>query len=667
MQGVLIASAHADIRRSLVAILQDGRTVREAPSISECLALAAAEKFDLVFVDDVFDDGTGEDLTRRLCALGYGLEIVPVLLRRDPSFFEPFRAYGVRHCICKPFDVSEIERVIQTIEELSDLQEISLKFAERNAEQGEQTAAASSSSPMREWQLGQEVDVREISQRFRRLMAKVSRREELVASFADCMREQFDVDNVVILLPASGSPDLRIAAGDISEEVREQFFIPLNEPLVASLTRLGEPVWVHDRDTLGRPNALTASRYGERLNVQVLCPVLSRGRLLGVVGLSRFHRYENSPFLVSLLRLFLSFFSEALENTRLYEEASSAGRAFRAILDAAPVGTVGVDDEGRVTHVNPAAAELLGIPSDELEQQPIERAGSQVADVVRRALGGQDMSAPVPLSQARRMIQARASRSQNADASGVVVLLDELPGYPEDGADRTELHEQELWQSMARVMAHNFKNALVPVKTCAELLPERYESESFRRSFFEVVQDNVRRIDAWIEDLLRYAEVDSGRQEWSEVLLHECIEKAVEKVQKEFGAIAVDITRDYAPEDYVRGNADLLQQAFFALIRNAFDAVQDVAAPVVTLRTALADENVMAVIQDNGSGFGEVSEAHAFDAFSTTKISGLGLGLAYVQKVTSLHGGSVRISAPDKSGSAVEVTLPVPEKTPVKE
>jgi nitrogen-specific signal transduction histidine kinase/DNA-binding NarL/FixJ family response regulator len=665
MQGVIIASAEVALRKSLAAILQDGRTIHECGSVSECLALAAAHKMDYVFIDDSLGDGCAEDLARRLRSLGYGIEIIPILVSTDRLYLQPFLPHGVRHGLAKPFDVRQIEALIEQIEQVVSLRPpvsglpgdagLSLE-TERGAHAG-----AGDSLPV------QEVDVREISQRFRRLLAQSLGQTELIHTFVESMQEQFDVDNVVVLLPARGEPAFRAFAGNIVDEVKEQFFIPFDEPLVACLIRLGEPVWVHDHERLGRANTVASLRYAERLGVQVLCPVLSRGRALALVGISRIHRFASSPILLSLLRLFLSFFSKALENAELFERASQARETYRRMVDALPLGFVAVSATGCITHLNPAAALLLRNPADELLDQPIERAGSLLADVARQVLhsGAPASSRLLPLAPAPLSVSAVP---MGADGHQGALLILERGATPPAAAvpDSKEAAGQEqLWRDMAAAMAHNFKNAMVPVKTCAELLPERYQSESFRGDFFNTVTSSLQRMDLWIGKLLRFSELDRALDHRESVPLHEAMEAGAARALSRMQADSVDISRAYADGDVTMANRLHLEQVCFELVENALEAVQGHTDPRLSLRTERAGDTVRATVQDNGPGVDPALLAGDFRPFTSRKGSGLGLGLAYSQRVVRLHGGQLDILPATGGGACVRLSLPLAPQGPV--
>lgn len=659
MQGVIIAAGDVAVRRSLAAILHEGRTIHECGSVAECLALAAAHKMDYVFVDDSVEGGYAEDLARRLCSLGYGIEVVPILVSADRLYLEPFLPHGVRHCLVKPFDVRAVLALIDQVEQVVSLRP---PFAGLPGDGGPLSEAERAVPPGSGEALAvADVDVREISQRFRRLLAQSLNQAELLQTFVESMQEQFDVDNVVVLFPAPGEPAFRVLPGSVADEVREQFFIPFDEPLVACLIRLGEPVWVNDHERLGRANAVTSLRYAERLGVQVLCPVLSRGRALALVGISRIHRFANSPILLSLLRLFLTFFSKALENAELFEKAALARETYQSLFDAVPMGFLAVSPSGCLTYLNPAAAALLHGSAEELLDRPIERVGSLLADAARQVLHSGAPTPPRRLPAGGGPLTVTAVPVKLVQGTGALLVLQplaapaELPHPDEDAV----AGQERLWRDMAGAIAHNFKNAMVPVKTCAELLPERYASESFRSSFFETVTTSLNRMDAWIGKLLRFSELREAVGKKEPVSLKACIEAGLERARHQAPGPEVAVTRDYGADDLVAGSQTHLEQLFCELIENALAAVQDLPAPRLAIRTETADRLVHATIVDSGPGLDPTLPRGAYAPFTSRKGSGLGLGLAYSQRIATLHGGQLEVETAAEGGTRACVSLPL--------
>jgi len=669
MQGVLIASASAAVKNSLGAILQKGRTVHHCRTVADCLSLSTAQHFDYIFVDDVFEDGNAQELVRRLSSIGYSIELIPIVMSSDRLHTEQFTQFGVKYCITKPFNVEEVEKVLEDLEELIELRELPLESpdAETKADTKKSSFSGASLSDGAE-SVPESVDVREVSQRLKRLIGRLSNREDLLRAFADSIREQFDVDNTVILLPGEKTASFTIKVGhNVPFEVVEQFFIPYDDPLMAKVIRLGEPIWVHDKERLGKRNAITAMRYGERLNIQVLCPVLSRGRMLALVGISRFHRYENSPDLINLLRLFITFFGEALENTEMYEKAEEAENRYRTILDAAPYACLSVTPNGQVTYINPSAEAFVGQATEDVMFQRVEKVNTHIADIAWESIEtGQSVSARTRYIK-QMPVTLSAIPLPDSNSGGALVILEAGDQEGSDTEIREEKAESEIesagqsnnvWGGISRVIAHNFKNALVPIKTCAELLPERYNSEAFRQSFFSVVQDNITQMDRWIKQLLQYGQMHTSASAEDIIDMHNAVEEALEAVAGKYSDVKIDIQKDYAENDRVNADAAQLEEALEEILKNAFEAVQDVPEPYMKINTQVQEnEGVYISILDNGGGFGKIKSSEAREPCVTDKLHGLGMGLACAEKLLKLQGADLNIENAD-GGARITIKFP---------
>ena len=64
-------------------------------------------------------------------------------------------------------------------------------------------------------------------------------------------------------------------------------------------------------------------------------------------------------------------------------------------------------------------------------------------------------------------------------------------------------------------------------------------------------------------------------------------------------------------------------------------------------------------VRDSGPGLAPVAPERLFDAFYTTKSSGLGLGLSICRSIIEAHGGRLWASANVPRGAIFKFTLPV--------
>lgn len=112
----------------------------------------------------------------------------------------------------------------------------------------------------------------------------------------------------------------------------------------------------------------------------------------------------------------------------------------------------------------------------------------------------------------------------------------------------------------------------------------------------------------------------------------------------------------------VQANAVQLQQVILNLIRNAIEAMDTVtpAARRLRLTTGIRDASTALLsIRDTGTGIAEENRDRIFDAFFTTKHSGMGLGLAICRTIVEGYGGTLELAASGPNGSTFEVTLPI--------
>jgi signal transduction histidine kinase len=153
------------------------------------------------------------------------------------------------------------------------------------------------------------------------------------------------------------------------------------------------------------------------------------------------------------------------------------------------------------------------------------------------------------------------------------------------------------------------------------------------------------------------------------VLLHvdEVVQEALQFAQDEIkmGGVSV-ITNFQYRVALVQANRVQLQQVVLNLIRNSIDAMAHKPLAMRRLRlTTAANEraDVLLSVEDSGSGIADENRGHLFDAFYTTKVSGMGLGLAMCQTIIVQHGGVLRLARTSSHGSVFEVTLPVASTT----
>jgi signal transduction histidine kinase len=122
--------------------------------------------------------------------------------------------------------------------------------------------------------------------------------------------------------------------------------------------------------------------------------------------------------------------------------------------------------------------------------------------------------------------------------------------------------------------------------------------------------------------------------------------------------VALELQR--APSElWVRGDRYLLERAALNLTRNAIEASKP--GSLVRLRVDRSDGQAMLAVEDQGAGIPPDRIATLFESFSSTKRSGvhLGMGLPNVRRIVAAHGGAISVKSKPGEGTTFRLSLPV--------
>jgi C4-dicarboxylate-specific signal transduction histidine kinase len=111
----------------------------------------------------------------------------------------------------------------------------------------------------------------------------------------------------------------------------------------------------------------------------------------------------------------------------------------------------------------------------------------------------------------------------------------------------------------------------------------------------------------------------------------------------------------------VYGDRVQLQQVILNLLRNASDAMSGIDGRPRQLRIGTArdeGDHVRVMVQDAGGGFAPENADKLFEAFYTTKTSGMGMGLSVSRSIIERHQGRIWAAANDGPGATFSFSIP---------
>ena len=129
-----------------------------------------------------------------------------------------------------------------------------------------------------------------------------------------------------------------------------------------------------------------------------------------------------------------------------------------------------------------------------------------------------------------------------------------------------------------------------------------------------------------------------------------------------YGATLLHLERKLSSRElWVRVDSVQIEQVLINLLRNALDAMQDTPPQGrrLTIESGIqADGMVYVSVTDNGAGISGGNMEHLFDAFFSTKESGMGMGLAISQTIMNNHHGKIKADSWPGRGSRFTIELP---------
>jgi signal transduction histidine kinase len=116
---------------------------------------------------------------------------------------------------------------------------------------------------------------------------------------------------------------------------------------------------------------------------------------------------------------------------------------------------------------------------------------------------------------------------------------------------------------------------------------------------------------------------------------------------------------------HIMGHRGQMQEVIVNLIHNGIEAMSKSQERLLTIVTQFDDHAVILAVRDTGPGIDPGKMNQIFDAFITTKPSGMGLGLAICRRIVERHGGRISAwSAGEQKGAVFQLTLPINPAAP---
>ena len=359
-------------------------------------------------------------------------------------------------------------------------------------------------------------------------------------------------------------------------------------------------------------------------------------------------------------------------------------RLLQSILDTVPDAMIVIDERGLIVSFSAAAQatfgyteeELIGrnvsvlMPSPDRErhdaylQRYLETGERRIIGIGRVVTGlrkdGQTF--PMELSVGEALIEHQRL----------------FTGFIRDLTEkhRTEARVQELQAelihvsrlsamgTMASTLAHELNQPLTAIANYAETIapiiedPSEEDRELLKEVFEDIAAQSIRAggIVRRLREFIARGEIEKKLEDLPGLIDEAAGLALVGAREKGVTAkLQLDPTATPVLVDRVQ-----IQQVLINLIRNAVEAMDSSPVRDLTVRSEWLDgDQVKVSVEDTGPGIDPKVGDQLFQAFVSTKSSGMGLGLSICRTIIEAHGGRIKAEPAPGGGSIFHFTLPM--------
>jgi two-component system nitrogen regulation sensor histidine kinase NtrY len=353
-----------------------------------------------------------------------------------------------------------------------------------------------------------------------------------------------------------------------------------------------------------------------------------------------------------------------------HTELEERRRYIETVLEAITTGVVSFGPDGRVTTINRAAARAFGLDEVTSVGRPVDAvfadpALSEVAALVHRTRRLSTGVAEREITLTRNgtpvtlVAMATALRGPDGEYAGAVAVFDDL----------TELLKAQrlaAWREVAQRIAHEIKNPLTPIQLSAQRLRRRLARIPEERELVtECTETIIQEVDALkrlVDEFSRFARMPAPAPRPTDV---RPLVDGVTALYRDAHPALTITTRHAEDVPVLEVDPDHVKRAVLNLVDNAVAAVRGIGEVDVETVATDGGRRVRIVVSDRGPGVPAALRDKLFQPYYSTKVSGMGLGLAIVQEIVAEHGGSLHVEDNVPSGSRFIIELPVtPAATP---
>lgn len=313
-----------------------------------------------------------------------------------------------------------------------------------------------------------------------------------------------------------------------------------------------------------------------------------------------------------------------------------------------------VSRKGKIVYVNRALCKMFNYAYDDVINKSISQFVKNYDEIQKKFKKGDSFEAiGVKKDGTEFPIEIKANKIEYENMPAIA-------GICRDITERIKSMENERLAMIGRLasaFAHEIRNSISSIKVNMQILKNKYSFQSVDKKRIELIFKDIEKLDKIIRDTQFFSKPIELNYEDTNLnnIIMDVSKKLKPILSREKIKLKVELDKKLKNISIDREKFEFVLENLFY---NSIDALFKRKNKLIWIKTLQNNNFQKIIFYDNGIGIDRVNLTDIFKPFYTTKSKGMGLGLANVERIVSLHKGKIDVKSLKDKFTQIEIELP---------
>ncbi len=336
-------------------------------------------------------------------------------------------------------------------------------------------------------------------------------------------------------------------------------------------------------------------------------------------------------------------------------------QTYEQVFHQCSSGLIFIDKDGVILDVNDTLEQMLKVDKETLYSLNIQQLFAISKEhhhfrdfLMELRLNGQaEIVTEITASDGEtKYVHFKASKQLNSELY-LIEMIDET----EKMSIKKRLDHSDALSTIGQLaasIAHEIRNPITSLKGFTQLLLKNADEDGKR--YLDVIEYEIDRMEEILTELLQVSK--PIEEKYVQFAISPLILEVVHFMspQAVMKGIEIHFSSQLSSEILITGNRKLLKQVFINTLKNAMEAISTKGNIYIFLTEN--DTEISIEVMDEGIGILPENLDKIFNPFFTTKSTGTGLGLPYMNRVIESHKGRITVKSKYGQGTSFLFFLP---------